>query len=281
MPLALLFLLLCLCACANPLKVLPQEPGTLRVAACQILVDGDREGALVRIDHALAMAREQGAQIAVFPEACLFGWVNPAAHAAADPIPGATTEYLGRLARKHRIMLVVGLAERAGEHLHNAVVLIDRDGTLLLKHRKLNILSELMSPPYVPGESAVNSVVETRYGRIGLLICADTFQEESVAELASAAPDLVLVPYGWAAPKQDWPEHGKSLHAWIAATARRTKAPVLGVDSVGEIVTGPWKGYPLGGQSAFSNALGELSLPMADRRPEVRVFSVLGLGCVR
>lgn len=276
MPIALV-LLLCLGACACPLDPLPQDPVPLRVAACQILVDGDPEAAMERIDQALALAHADGAHIALFPEACLFGWVNPAAHGLADPIPGATTERLGQLARKHDIMLALGLAERDGENLHNAAVLIDRDGALLLKHRKLNILSELMQPSYVPGESARDSVVQTRYGRIGLLICADTFQDESVAELASSSPDLVLVPYGWAAPEADWPGHGKSLHAWIRATARRTKAPVLGVDSVGEIVTGPWKGYPLGGQSAFSNAEGELAGPLADREPELRVFQVPGL----
>lgn len=134
------------------------------MAACQILVDGDSEAAPERIDRALGLVRADGAHIALFSEACLFGWVNPAAQGLPDPVPGATTERLGRLARNHGILLALGLAEKDGEHLHNAAVLIDRDGTLLLKHRKLNILSELMEPSYVSGESARDSVVPTRYG---------------------------------------------------------------------------------------------------------------------
>ncbi len=250
----------------------------MRIAACQILVDGDREAAFERIEAALVEAAEQGADLACFPEACLFGWVNPTAHQLADPIPGVTTDRLGELARRHGLMIALGLAERDGERLRNTVVLIDRDGALLLKHRKINILTELMDPPYTPGESAEHSVVDTRLGRIGLLICADTFKTEYVDQLAMADPDLVLVPYGWAAPAEDWPEHGASLHAWIAHTAKRTGAPTLGVDSAGAMTHGPWKGFVLGGQSALSDAGGGLSIPLADREREVRVFELEELG---
>ena len=63
------------------------DPRALRVAACQIHVDGDREAAFARIDAALAEAVAQGADLACFPETCLMGWVNPNAHELADPIP--------------------------------------------------------------------------------------------------------------------------------------------------------------------------------------------------
>ncbi len=250
----------------------PSEP--LKVAACQIRVDGDRAATLERIDGALTRARELGAQIACFPEACLFGWVNPEAHAQADPIPGRTTVRLGELARKHSMMIAIGLAEQQAGKLHNAAVLIDLDGELLLHHRKMNILSELMDPPYTPGSSAFGSVADTRYGRIGMLICADTFLDPIVSQVAEAEPELMLVPYGWAAPAEAWPEHGESLHAWISHTARRTGAPTLGVDSTGVIAHGPWKGQLLGGQSAFSDASGTIVGSLADREAEVRAFDV-------
>ena len=92
--------------------------------------------------------------------------------------------------------------------------------------------------------------------------------------LAASDPQLVLVPYGWAAPAQAWPEHGQSLHDWIAATARRVGAPVLGVDSVGQLTHGPWAGYVLGGQSALAEADGRLRTPLADREAEVRVIEI-------
>ena len=125
--------------------------------------------------------------------------------------------------------------------------------------------------------------MDTRFGRVGLLICADTFEEPLVDVLAGAEPDLVLVPYGWAAPEGDWPGHAKSLHSWISHTARRTGAPVLGVDSVGRLGHGPWTGFVLGGQSALAGRNGDLEGTLADRTAEVRVFELAGLtrGIVR
>ena len=117
-------------------------------------------------------------------------------------------------------------------------------------------------------------MVDTRFGRIGLLICADTFQAPVVEELAAQAPDLVLVPYGWAAPEEKWPEHGKSLQDWVVHTARTVGAPVVGTDSTGRIHAGPWQGFVLGGQSPVADARGETVCILGDRRPEVRVVEV-------
>ncbi len=252
----------------------PVEVASIRVAACQIEVDGDREAAFARIDAALADAAAQGAQIACFPETALLGWVNPRAHQEADPIPGPTTDRLAELARRHDLMIAIGLAERDGDALHDSAVLIDRDGTLLLRHRKVNILSELMTPPYTPGVGAEDSVVDTSLGRIGVLICADTFIDELVDELAAQDPQLVLVPYGWAAAAERWPEHGRSLHAWISHTATRVGAPVVGVDAIGTLAHGPWQGFLFGGQSTIATAEGELAPAMSVTEAEVRVYEI-------
>ena len=249
-------------------------PQSLAVALCQIEVTADSEANLRSIEAAIAGAAQGGAQIACFPEACIFGWTNSAAHDAAATIPGTTSDRIAAAAREHQIMVVIGLAERDGPNLHNTAVLIDTDGTLLAKHRKMNILSELMDPPYQPGESAHGSVVDTRYGRIGLLICADTFQDETVSQLAAQKPDYVIVPYGWAAPAGDWPQHGDSLHAWIRHTARRCQAPVAGVDSTGELHSGPWKGFVLGGQSMACDAEGQPIEVLPDRTASTRIVSL-------
>lgn len=249
-------------------------PANLSVALCQIEVTADSEANLLSIESAIASAAADGAQIACFPEACIFGWTNSAAHDAAATIPGETSDRIAAAAREHQIMVVIGLAERDGPHLHNTAVLLDTDGSILAKHRKMNILSELMDPPYQPGKDAHESVVDTRYGRIGLLICADTFQDETVAQLAAQQPDWVIVPYGWAAPASDWPQHADSLHAWISHTARRCQAPVVGVDSTGELHSGPWKGYVLGGQSMACDANGQVLEVLPDRKPSTRIVSL-------
>lgn len=250
------------------------EPGPVLVAACQIFVDGDREAAFLRIDEALAEAAAQGADLACFPEACLLGWLNPEAHQLGDPIPGRSTERLAELAERHGIMIAIGLVEKDRDLLYDSAVLIDSDRSLLLRHRKVNTLPNLMDPPYSAGNGVKESFVDTRFGRICLLISSDTFDDVAVRHTAIVKPDLLLVPYGWAAPESSWPEHGKSLHNYITHTARRIKAPVVGVDSVGKVLDGPWKGNVLGGQSAACDAGGWLFEPLADREPEVRVFDL-------
>lgn len=249
-------------------------PRRVRVAMCQVEVTADAAANLAAVERAVSSAAEAGAHVAVFPEACVFGWVNGAAHAGAAPIPGATTERLSRCARAHGVAIVLGLAERDGDRLRNTVVLIDTDGALLAKHRKVNVLTELMDPPYAPGEHARDSVVEASFGRVGLLICADTFRDDLVDEVAAARPDLVLVPYGWAAPADAWPGHGESLTAWVRRTAQRCGCPVVGVDAVGQIHDGPWRGQVLGGQSPAVGADGEVLAVLADRAPDLRVVDV-------
>lgn len=249
------------------------EVPTVKVALCQILaLDGDREGNFVRLEAALGRARDAGAKIACFPETSVLGWVNPDAHQRAGPIPGPDTERLSTLARAYGLYLCAGLAEKEGDRLYDSAVLIDPHGEILLKHRKINILTELMDPPYTPGEDV--AVADTPFGRVGLLICADSFDDGVCRRLADLRPDLVLIPYGWAARETDWPDHGKSLEAIVQQTARRTRAPVIGTDLVGAITHGPWTGMVYGGQSVAADAHGTTLVVAADRQPDVRIVSI-------
>jgi N-carbamoylputrescine amidase len=164
-------------------------------------------------------------------------------------------------------MVSAGVAEKDGEKLHDSAVLIDHDGTLLLKYRKRRILTNLMTPPYSPGTKA--EVAETRNGRIGLLICADTFVEDYLHEMRGLRPELVLVPYGWAAENSQWPAHGKQLAKVVCEAAKTIRVPVVGVDSVGAILHGPWQGRTFGGQSVMSDAAGTILAVAADRDVDV------------
>ncbi len=246
----------------------------VRVAMCQIVcLDGDRSGNLARIENALLEARQAGADIACFPETALLGWVNPEAHGRAHPIPGEDSKLLCQLAEKYRIHVCVGLAEKDGDKLYDSAILIDDTGRILLKHRKINILINLMTPPYSPGEEI--HCIETKFGKIGLLICADTFKTNILEQMGSLKPDLVLVPYGWAAREEQWPEHGQELRKTVSKAARTIGAPVVGVDLVGEITHGPWSGMTYGGQSVAADANGEIIASGKDRDREVEIFDIL------
>jgi predicted amidohydrolase len=249
------------------------DDGTVRVAMCQIFcLDGDRSGNLVRIENALREAKLARADIACFPETSLLGWVNPEAHSRANPIPGADSDLLCQMADKYDIHLCIGLAEKEGDKLYDSVVLVDDEGKLLLKHRKMNILTELMTPPYTPGNSV--DCVETKFGRIGLLICADTFKKDILEHMAKLNPDLVLVPFGWAAKEEKWPQHGKELHKTVSNAANTIGSPVVGVDLVGEIAHGPWIGMTYGGQSVASDAKGKIIAIAKDRERDVMIVQV-------
>jgi predicted amidohydrolase len=240
---------------------------------CQIaLLDGDRRGNLVRVENAIAEAKDAGAEIVCFPEAVVLGWVNPEAHQRAYPIPGKDSHRLCQLATDYETHLCVGLAEKEDTSLYDSAILIDDQGQILLKHRKIKILKELMTPPYTPG-SDVN-VVRTRYGRIGLLICADTHSDDILQRMAGLKPELLLVPYGYAAEEDKWPRHGTELENVVTNAAKRTHAPAVGTNLLGEITHGPWKGRTYGGHSVAADRTGNVVSIAKDADRDIRVVTI-------
>jgi len=224
---------------------------TLKIAICQILaLDGDRAGNFVRIENALRQASRADAQIACFPETALLGWVNSDAHDCACPIPGADTDRLAALARKYDTYICIGLAEKDAGNLYDSAVLIDNHGKILLKHRKINLLAELMTPPYTPGEHV--AVAHTPLGRIALLICADTFRDDLLEKIA----------------------HGKKMAKVVTNAAAKLNTPVIGTNLIGKITHGPWAGRIYGGQSIASDKKGNIIYTLADRKPETKTVTV-------
>ena len=223
----------------------------VRIALCQILViDGDREGNFRRIEYALQAARSERAVIAAFPESAVLGWENPDAHRLATPIPGADSDRIAALARRYGLMIAIGLDEKDGSRLYDSAILVDKTGKLLWKHRKINVLAELMTPPYSEGKPEDIGLVDTEYGRVGVLICADTFIDALVARLE------------------------KNLEKLISQRARVLECPIVGVDLVGVMSQGPWKGRTYGGASIVADATGKILHVLRDRDVEVRVVDV-------
>jgi predicted amidohydrolase len=246
---------------------------TIKTAICQIFsLDGDRNGNFVRIENAVAQAKDAGAEIICFPETVILGWVNSDAHKRAYSIPGKDSSRLRKLAEDYQAYLCVGLAEKEASRLYDSVLLIDDKGKILLKHRKINLLTELMNPPYTAGKNV--DVVETKFGKIGLLICADTHKDEILNRMAALKPDLLLIPYGYAAEENQWPAHGKELEKVVKKTAKKTGAPVVGTNLVGEITKGPWKGRIYGGQSIAVDKTATTISIAKDRDRDINIFQI-------
>ena len=115
-------------------------------------------------------------------------------------------------------------SERDREHLYNAAVLISDTGELLLKHRKIGILSHLMNPPYQPAENI--QTCETRFGRVGLLICADTFDDAHLDAMAALKPELLLVPYTWAAAEENGLSMARKWLRWLPTRLEKWAHPL-------------------------------------------------------
>ncbi len=250
--------------------------GRIRLAVCQILcIDGDAEGNFRRIENALEVATAGKAQLACFPESAILGWENPDAFKMAGPIPGPHSDRIAALASKYKMMICIGVDELDGPgRLYGAAILVDEKGKILLKHRKLNVLPELMDPPYSTGKPEDIAAVDTPLGRIGILICADTFTEAYVKRAGSLNPDVLLVPYGWAAPKHKWPGHAKNLHNTVAKAARWAGCPVVGTDVVGMITHGPWTGQTYGAASVVADREGKIVTILRDRDVDVQVIDL-------
>jgi predicted amidohydrolase len=116
--------------------------------------------------------------------------------------------------------------------------------------------------------------VETRLGRIGVLICADTHEAEIRTRMARLKPDLVLVPYGYAAPEHAWPRHGKELERVITRAAQAFDAPVIGTNLIGQISHGQWAGRTYAGHSVAADRMGNILALGRDFDRDIAVVTV-------
>ena len=229
----------------------------VKVAIAQIrCIDSDLEGNFARIEAMVIRAAADSARMVFFPETVDLGWVNPEAHRLAGSVPGPFSDRVSGLARREKIWIGLGLCEKEGGLLYDSAILINPQGEIVLKHRKLNLLAWLMTPPYSPGKVEDIQAVDTPFGRVGVLICADSFEEEYRAAMRARKPDLVYIPYGWAAPREKWPEHSFTLIRTVQKAAREIGAPVIGPNVVGEITHGPWTGQTYEGMSTAADANG-------------------------
>jgi N-carbamoylputrescine amidase len=257
--------------------ILHDTKGQLRpvkIAMAQIFsLDGDREGNFRRIENAIEEAKEKGADIVTFPESCILGWLNSQAHQRAHTVPGEDSDRLGTLARQYNIHISIGLDAKEGDKLYGTALLLDNTGKIILMHRKIHVLPELMTPSYSVGESI--QVVETMFGKIGVLIWADSFLEDLLTKMHEKKPDLLLIPYGWAADEREWPVHGKDLEQVVQNAARKVGCPVIGTDLVGQVSDGPWRGKVYGGHSVAADAEGHILAHSKDRDRDITIVSIV------
>jgi N-carbamoylputrescine amidase len=158
----------------------------------------------------------------------------------AEPIPGPSTERLGKLAATTGCVIVASLFERRAAGLyHNTAVVLDADGRLAGKYRKMHIPDDpgfYEKFYFTPGDLGFTPI-DTAVGRLGVLVCWDQWYPEAARLMALAGAELLLYPtaIGWD-PRDDEAEKQRQRDAWITVQRGHAVAnglPVLACNRVG------------------------------------------------
>jgi len=231
------------------------------LAIVQMKVDGGKLTAnLKRAGDRIQEAAESGADIVLLPEAMDLGWTDPSSLKKAQPVPGGkTSEFLSEMAKKHNVYICSGMTEKDGANVYNTAVIIDPKGNIILKHRKINEL-DIGHPYYALGDKL--NVVNTEFGTIGLMICADATARDHVLtrSLAYMGADVILSPCSWAMPPEhdnDKEPYGDTWRNAYIPEAKAFRIWIAGASNVGWMTDGPWKGWKGIGCSLVINPDGE------------------------
>lgn len=216
----------------------------LKIGLIQMRMARDRDANRARAAGMIQRARAKGAELIVLPELHAGRYFcqteNPAIFDLAEPIPGPSTEFFGALAKRIEAVLVLSLFERRGPGLfHNTAVVIDRNGRIAGKYRKMHIPDD---PGYyekfyfTPGDLGF-SPVRTTVGTLGVLVCWDQWYPEAARLMAMSGADLLIFPtaIGWS-PREQAAEQRRQREAWITVQRGHAIAnglPVISVNRVG------------------------------------------------
>jgi N-carbamoylputrescine amidase len=262
------------------------EPRLLRVALIQEIDHCSAEANLAVIEQRVAAAASAGAELVLLQElhngAYFCQHESVAEFDRAETIPGPSTEQLGQLARQHGVVIVGSLFERRAAGLyHNTAVVLERDGRLLGRYRKMHIPDDpgfLEKFYFTPGDLGFEPI-DTSVGRLGVLVCWDQWYPEAARLMALAGAELLLYPtaIGWD-PSDDEAEKARQRQAWMLSQRAHAVAnglPVLSVNRCGfEPAPGGVNGIQFWGSSFVAGPQGELLAEAGDGKPELLLADV-------
>jgi N-carbamoylputrescine amidase len=201
----------------------------------------------------------------------------------AEKIPGPTTLLLGKLAKKHKVVIIASLFEkRAAGVYHNTAAVIDADGSLLGLYRKMHIPDDPLYYEkfyFTPGDTGFRAW-QTRHGKIGVLICWDQWYPEAARLTALQGAEILFYPtaIGWhprekkrlGAVQQDAWETIQRGHAiangcYVASVNRVGHERIAGVGG---------DGLEFWGQSFVAGTSGEILAKASSDKDEILIVPV-------
>lgn len=201
----------------------------------------------------------------------------------AETIPGPSTDFFGELARRLGVVMVISLFEkRAAGLYHNTAVVIEKDGTIAGKYRKMHIPDD---PAYyekfyfTPGDLGFHPI-QTSVGKLGVLVCWDQWYPEAARLMALQGADLLIYPTAIGYETSDTPEEQQRQRtAWTTVQQGHAVAnglPVVTVNRVGfePDPSGQTKGIQFWGSSFVAGPQGELFYQASDDDEESLVLDI-------
>ena len=194
----------------------------------------------------------------------------------AETIPGPSTELYGELAKELKVVIVTSLFEKRATGLyHNTAVVLDTDGSIAGKYRKMHIPDDpgfYEKFYFTPGDLGFEPI-QTSVGKIGVLVCWDQWFPEAARLMTMAGAELLIYPtaIGWD-PRDDKDEQIRQRDAWIISQRAHAVAngvPVISVNRVGHEAdpSGQSEGIQFWGNSFVAGPQGEM-LIHADEQEE-------------
>jgi len=217
---------------------------TLKAALVQQSCSEDTSGNLLNSITAIREAARLGAQLVVLQELHAGPYFcqteDTRCFDLAEPIPGPSSDRLAAVARECGVVIVASLFERRAPGLyHNTAVVLEKDGTIAGKYRKMHIPDDpgfYEKFYFTPGDLGFVPI-DTSVGRLGVLVCWDQWYPEAARLMALAGAELLIYPtaIGWD-PHDTAEEQERQRDAWI--TIQRSHAiangiPVISVNRVG------------------------------------------------
>ena len=254
---------------------------TLKLGLIQQSNQGESEANIRKLIRNIEDCANQGAQLVVLQElhnSLYFCQTEDTdTFDLAEQIPGPSTERFGEVARRLGIVLVTSLFEkRAPGIYHNTAVVLEKDGTIAGKYRKMHIPDD---PAYyekfyfTPGDLGFEPI-DTSVGRLGVLVCWDQWYPEAARLMAMAGADMLIYPtaIGWESSDPD-AEKQRQKDAWVISQRGHAVAnglPVISVNRVGHEAdpSGQTNGIQFWGNSFVAGPQGEFLVQAGNTEEE-------------
>jgi N-carbamoylputrescine amidase len=263
----------------------PSTRSTVVLGLLQLRASPDPAENVRRTLAAARRAARRGAQILCTQE--LFGTQyfcqseDPARFALAEPIPGPTTRAFQRFARQHRVAVIASLFERRAPGLHhNTAVIIDADGRLLGRYRKMHIPDDPLYYEkfyFTPGDLGFQAW-RTRYATVGVLICWDQWFPEAARLTAMQGAQILFYPtaIGWH-PHEKRASGALQVASWETiqrAHAIANGCPVAVVNRVGRERPAGGPGLEFWGRSFVAGPSGQILAQAGTHEEETLLIAV-------